>query len=118
MADKGKRGLGRGMGALFGEDSSKTDGRDILTLPITKVEPRQDQPRCNFDDESLAELADSIRNYGLIQPITVRRLDSGYYQIVAGERRWRRMGAECGRWHISGCSGTVAARVVVQGKGK
>ncbi len=89
MADKGKRGLGRGMGALFGEDSSKTDGRDILTLPITKVEPRQDQPRCNFDDESLAELADSIRNYGLIQPITVRRLDSGYYQIVAGERRWR-----------------------------
>lgn len=89
MADKGKKGLGRGMGALFGEDTAKASDKEIQKLPISKVEPRQDQPRSRFDEETLAELADSIRTYGLIQPITVRRLDNGYYQIIAGERRWR-----------------------------
>ena len=60
-----------------------------MKLPISRVEPRESQPRTNFDEASLQELADSIQEYGLIQPITVRRLDSGYYQIIAGERRWR-----------------------------
>lgn len=87
-----KGGLGAGLGALFGEDyaAPASDGQEnALTLPISKVEPRKDQPRSRFDEDALAELTDSIRQYGLIQPITVRKLDSGYYQIIAGERRWR-----------------------------
>ncbi|MGM9521012.1 MAG: ParB/RepB/Spo0J family partition protein [Oscillospiraceae bacterium] len=58
-------------------------------LPLSKIEPRADQPRSSFDEEALSELADSISEHGLIQPITVRKLDGGYYQIIAGERRWR-----------------------------
>ena len=84
-----KRGLGTGLGALFGEDSLDNELSGALNVPITKVEPRADQPRNVFDQEALQELADSIRTYGMIQPITVRKLDSGYYQIIAGERRWR-----------------------------
>lgn len=85
-----KKGLGTGLGALLGEDAmpEKTSGGAIM-LPLTKVEPRQDQPRNQFDEAALQELSDSIAQYGVIQPITVRRLDSGYYQIIAGERRWR-----------------------------
>ena len=60
-----------------------------MTLPITKVEPRKDQPREYFDAAALQELADSIAQYGLIQPIVARRLPDGFYQIIAGERRWR-----------------------------
>ena len=86
MAKKG--GLGSGLGALFGDSvPERSDGE--LTLPISRVEPRADQPRKSFDDASLTELAESIRQHGLIQPITVRKLDGGYYQIIAGERRWR-----------------------------
>ena len=85
---KEKKGLGTGLGVLFGEDRFD-DESELQTLPIAKVEPRQDQPRALFDDDALQELADSIAQYGLIQPITARRLDSGYYQIIAGERRWR-----------------------------
>jgi len=85
---KEKKGLGTGLGVLFGEDRFD-DESELQTLPIAKVEPRQDQPRALFDDDALQELADSIAQYGLIQPITVRKLDSGYYQIIAGERRWR-----------------------------
>ena len=90
MSEKSKRGLGTGLSALFGEEISEDefDG-DLISLPITKVEPRAEQPRNRFDEEALKELADSISQYGLIQPITVRKLDSGYYQIIAGERRWR-----------------------------
>ena len=84
-----KRGLGTGLGALFGEDNLAEDLNSVSSLPIEKVEPRTDQPRSVFDQESLAELAESIGKYGLIQPITVRKLPSGYYQIIAGERRWR-----------------------------
>ena len=84
MAEKG---LGKGFGAILGADLEEK--KDISTLPITKVEPRQDQPRQRFDEEALQELADSITEYGLIQPITVRKQDNGYYQIIAGERRWR-----------------------------
>ena len=85
-----KKGLGRGLSELFGEDltENEADG-ELLNLPITKVEPRADQPRSKFDEEKLQELADSIAQYGLIQPITVRKQDNGYYQIIAGERRWR-----------------------------
>ena len=90
MAEKhAKRGLGTGLGALFGDDSVSAGEGKVLTVPISKVEPRSDQPRQHFDEERLAELADSLRQYGLIQPITVRKLPSGYYQIIAGERRWR-----------------------------
>ena len=89
MAVKEKKGLGAGLDVLFGaNDFDETDG-ELLTLPISKVEPRKEQPREYFDEQALAELADSIAQYGLIQPITVRKLDSGYYQIIAGERRWR-----------------------------
>jgi ParB family chromosome partitioning protein len=89
MAER-KKGLGTGLGALFGEETpeARTSGGAMM-LPISKVEPRQDQPRSKFDDDSLQELADSIAEYGVIQPITVRLLNTGYYQIIAGERRWR-----------------------------
>lgn len=89
MAEKPKRGLGSGLGALFGEDVMSSPANKDTTLPISKVEPRADQPRYSFDEEALEELSESIRQYGLIQPITVRALDGGYYQIIAGERRWR-----------------------------
>lgn len=88
MVAKEKKGLGTGLGVLFGADEYD-DEAEQLTLPIAKVEPRSEQPREYFDQEALEALADSIRQYGLIQPITVRKLDSGYYQIIAGERRWR-----------------------------
>lgn len=81
-----KTGLGTGLGALFGDDAPLSGSN---TLPISRVEPRSDQPRTSFDEESLAELAESISQHGLIQPITVRAIDGGYYQIIAGERRWR-----------------------------
>ena len=90
MAKEIKKGLGRGLSELFGEDILDNDSEgELIYLPISKVEPRAEQPRSRFDDESLQELADSISQYGLIQPITGRRRDSGYYQIIAGERRWR-----------------------------
>ena len=88
MAAKEKKGLGTGLAALFGEDEA--DGQsELITLPIAKVEPRKDQPREIFDEDALRELAESISQYGLIQPIVARKLPSGYYQIIAGERRWR-----------------------------
>lgn len=83
-----EKGLGKGLGALFG-DLLEASAGESMTLPISKVEPNAGQPRTNFDDVTLMELADSIKTYGIIQPITVRKLDSGYYQIIAGERRWR-----------------------------
>lgn len=90
MAAKDKKGLGTGLGVLFGADQFDDEEQsELLTLPITKVEPRIEQPREYFNEEALQELADSISRYGLIQPITVRKLDTGYYQIIAGERRWR-----------------------------
>ena len=90
MAKDTKKGLGTGLSALFGEDFlSDGDDAELLYVPLSKVEPRADQPRSSFDDAALSELADSIAQYGLIQPITVRKLQSGYYQIIAGERRWR-----------------------------
>ncbi len=90
MAQKEKRGLGAGLDALFAANGyEEEENIEQTTLPIGKVEPRADQPRVSFDEEELQELADSIAQYGVIQPITVRRLEGGYYQIIAGERRWR-----------------------------
>ena len=86
---KEKKGLGIGLDVLFGADNYEEDGSELLSLPISKVEPRGEQPREYFDEKALQELADSIAQYGLIQPIVARKLDSGYYQIIAGERRWR-----------------------------
>lgn len=91
MADKiSKRGLGTGLGALLGDISPlENELGGAKNVAIEKVEPRADQPRNLFDPKALEELASSIEKYGLIQPITVRKLDSDYYQIIAGERRWR-----------------------------
>ena len=86
---KEKKGLGIGLDVLFGAENYEEDGSELLSLPISKVEPRSEQPRGYFDEKALQELADSIAQYGLIQPIVARKLDSGYYQIIAGERRWR-----------------------------
>ena len=84
------KGLGRGLGALLGDFSEETlEPSAYRELPIYKVEPNPDQPRRDFDEEELQALADSISVHGVIQPLTVRELPSGYYQIIAGERRWR-----------------------------
>lgn len=82
-----KGGLGRGLDALFNENA--TDEKGVVTLRLSEIEPNRNQPRTNFDEDALAELADSIAKHGLIQPIVVRPTSSGVYQIVAGERRWR-----------------------------
>ena len=87
MASKDRKVLGTGLSALFGDLSPGTD--EMTTLPLSRIEPREDQPRDVFEEDSLQSLADSISRYGLLQPITVRYQDSGYYQIIAGERRWR-----------------------------
>ena len=84
-----KKGLGSGLDALFGSDADLKEDAGLLNLPISKVEPAADQPRERFDPEALEDLADSIRQHGVLQPIAVRALGGGYYQIIAGERRWR-----------------------------
>ena len=89
MASKKPSGLGKGLGALLGDDVMETKSTGSLYLPISQVESCSGQPRKHFDEESLQELADSISEHGIIQPLTVRKLASGYYQIIAGERRWR-----------------------------
>ena len=84
------KGLGKGLGALLGDfDDEISENSAYQMLPIYKVEPNRSQPRQDFDEEELQALADSIEEHGIIQPLTVRQLDSGYYQIIAGERRWR-----------------------------
>lgn len=84
-------GLGKGLDALFGpvpEEEQAQENDTLKNLKITEVEPNRDQPRKRFDQEALEELAQSIKEYGLIQPIVVTKKD-GYYSIIAGERRWR-----------------------------
>ena len=88
MATK-SRGLGRGLSALIGDAGLQEQQAGSVYVPISQVEPGLNQPRKRFEDEALHDLADSIREHGIIQPLTVRRLASGYYQIIAGERRWR-----------------------------
>lgn len=87
MAAK-KGGLGKGLEALF-TDNAQTEAENASTLRISEIEPNKKQPRKDFDDEALAELADSIRQHGVLQPLLVRPTAHGTYQIVAGERRWR-----------------------------
>jgi len=89
MAGKKPSGLGRGLGALLGDDVLKTETTGSLSVPLSQVESCSAQPRKQFDESALADLANSIREHGIIQPLTVRKLQSGYYQIIAGERRWR-----------------------------
>ena len=84
------KGLGKGLDALMGDSTTmQSQEAGSVMLPISQVEPGLNQPRKRFDDEALADLAASIEEHGIIQPLTVRRLSTGYYQIVAGERRWR-----------------------------
>ena len=84
------KGLGKGLGALLGDFTDETpESSAYQLLPLYKVEPNPDQPRNDFDEEELQALADSISQHGVIQPLTVRQLETGYYQIIAGERRWR-----------------------------
>jgi ParB family chromosome partitioning protein len=88
-----KRGLGRGLDVLLGRDEDASEaparGEALSSLPIEQLQPGRYQPRTGMDPEKLAELADSIRAQGLIQPIVVRKLASNQYEIIAGERRWR-----------------------------
>ena len=88
MANKSS-GLGKGLGALLGDNFSMEPAAGPSSLPLSQVESYAGQPRKSFDQEKLEELAESIRQHGVIQPLTVRKLSSGYYQIIAGERRWR-----------------------------
>ena len=84
------KGLGKGLDALMGDSATmQNQEAGSVTLPISQVEPGLNQPRKWFDEDALADLAASIREHGIIQPLTVRRLSTGYYQIIAGERRWR-----------------------------
>lgn len=84
-----KKGLGRGLGALLGEDAVRERPAGSVSLRIAEIEPNIEQPRKRFDDEALADLAESIRIHGVLTPLLVRKLTSGSYQIIAGERRWR-----------------------------
>ena len=84
------KGLNRGLGALLGDFSEETAEKSAYQLlPLHKVEPNPGQPRQDFDEVELQSLADSIATHGVVQPLTVRELSGGYYQIIAGERRWR-----------------------------
>jgi ParB family chromosome partitioning protein len=87
MAAK-QHGLGRGLGALI-DDFSPQEAAVVTSLPLQKVEPNPDQPRKAFDEAELQTLADSIATHGILQPLAVRAVSGGYYQIIAGERRWR-----------------------------
>ena len=82
-----KGGLGRGLDSLFNENATDSDG--AVKLNINEIEPNRDQPRKDFDEQSISELADSIARHGLIQPIVVKPNANGRYSIIAGERRWR-----------------------------
>ena len=84
------KGLGKGLGALLGDfEEEARENTPYKLLPIHKVEPNRNQPRQDFDEEELQALSESLSTHGILQPLTVRELDSGYYQIIAGERRWR-----------------------------
>ena len=84
-----KKGLGRGLEALFGDAANENASNDFEYLPLQRIEPKDGQPRTVFDEDGLRELADSIRVHGVLNPLTVRAVEGRYYQIIAGERRWR-----------------------------
>ena len=83
-----QRGLGKGLDALFA-DNNTAESEGAVSLKLTEIEPNRGQPRKRFDEEALAQLAESIREHGVIQPLLVKPLTNGSYQLVAGERRWR-----------------------------
>ena len=83
-----KRGLGKGLDDIFEQNLSESESGSV-TLKISEIEPNRDQPRKKFDENAIADLAESIAQHGVLQPILVRPLLNGVYQIVAGERRWR-----------------------------
>ena len=88
-----KKGLGRGLGALLDansviETTTETE-KDVKKIKITQIEPNKTQPRSDFDEEKIEELAESIKEYGILQPIVVKLNKNGFYTIIAGERRWR-----------------------------
>ena len=82
-------GLGRGLDSLFADNSVEEINPSVNKLRIMEIEPNHDQPRKDFDEKSLSELAESIEQHGVLQPLVVRPLANGSYQLVAGERRWR-----------------------------
>lgn len=84
-----KKGLGKGLEALFIDNSTSVSNSLAEIIKINDVEPNRNQPRKQFDDDAMQQLADSIREHGIIQPIMVRPVSAGGYQIIAGERRWR-----------------------------
>ncbi len=85
-----KKGLGKGLGALMNTDEAiDVTQEQTITLKISQIEPNKEQPRTEFDQEKLETLADSIKKYGVLQPIVVKKLENGFYRIIAGERRWR-----------------------------
>jgi len=84
-----KKGLGKGLDALFGEASADNAAQDFEYLPLKRIEPKKDQPRTVFEQEGITDLADSIREHGVLSPLMVRNIGDDYYQIIAGERRWR-----------------------------
>ena len=84
-----KKGLGKGLGALLTDENASIDSDSITEIKLINIEPNPEQPRKAFNDESLEELADSIRQHGVINPILVHESQNGYYMIIAGERRWR-----------------------------
>lgn len=88
MAEK-RSGLGKGLDSLFFDNSIEDTSSETNVLKIMEIEPNREQPRKDFDEKALSELADSIAQHGVLQPLVVRPLTSGAYQIVAGERRWR-----------------------------
>jgi ParB family chromosome partitioning protein len=89
MAPKKKNGLGKGLDALFFDNAIDESTGGSITLGINEIEPNRDQPRKTFDEQALSELAQSIAAHGVIQPLLVRPLADGSYQLIAGERRWR-----------------------------
>jgi len=92
MSSPPKKGLGRGLGALISmsERTMQTANQTgVMDLELTQIEPNLQQPRRHFDEDALADLSQSIKNFGIIQPLVVKQAENGYYVIVAGERRWR-----------------------------
>lgn len=89
MAPKKKNGLGKGLDALFLDNAIDESAGSVSRLPINDIEPNRDQPRKTFDEEALGELSKSIADHGVIQPLLVRPMTDGSYQLIAGERRWR-----------------------------
>lgn len=89
MAPKKKSGLGKGLDALFLDNSTENEAGSVTQLSLNEIEPKRDQPRKHFDEEALSELSESIAMHGVIQPLLVRPISDGGYQLIAGERRWR-----------------------------